>query len=270
MTLPPGAAAAIAGQGARPAAARLIVLHIGPHKTATTFIQTMAEANRPRLPPGLEVIPRGQPDLARLARLVHGLRRPAEARALAPALGRAAARLERLTRDAARTLVSHEDLAGALPARHGIRGLYPFAELVLPAIVAGLGSGGARVEVVLYRRAFGDWLGSIHRQKGHRQKGRPAAAAFAPRRFAAAHGLPFNWQGYHTRLGRVLPEGCLQVLSFEEERDAGLPGRGLWLRLGLDDAAIAALERVAPQNVRRSATLGPAAAKGAGPAGRDT
>jgi len=249
--------AAIAERRARqhdagPVARRRIVLHLGPHKTGSAFIQRMAEYNLPRLPPEVEIIERVNPELLALREITKRLRSRAEAERRAGEIEAVAARLEQHTRHAASTLVSHEALLGATPAKHGIRGLYPFVDVILPALLAGLSSGGAEVRPVVYVRGFDDWLRSndmYQRQKSLLRWRMPLRHRFDPARYAARHGLPRDWEDLHARLRSASGAHGLCVLSFEEERAAGLIGAGIHRLLGLDGAAIARLERIAPQNV---------------------
>lgn len=239
-------------RAAGPVAQRRIVLHLGPHKTGSAFIQRMAEHNLPHLPPEIEVIERVNPDLLGLRGLTKGLRSLAEAERRVGEITDAATRLERHARDAACTLVSHEALLGATPGTHGIRGLYPFAGVILPALLAGLSSGGAEVQPVVYARDFDDWLRSndtFRRQKSLGRWRLILNRRFDPASYAARHDLPRGWDDLHARLRAASGRRGLAVLSFEAERDAGLIGAGLYRLMGLDDAAIARLDRIAPQNV---------------------
>lgn len=239
-------------RAAGPVAQRRILLHLGPHKTGSAFIQRMAEHNLPRLPPEVEVIERVNPDLLALRGLTKDLRSRAEAERRATEIEAMAARLELHTRHAACTLISHEALLGATPAKHGIRGLYPFVDVILPALLAGLSSGGAAVEPVVYARGFDDWLRSnamYQRQKSLFGWRMVLARRFDPARYAGRHGLPRGWDDLHARMRAASGAHGLSVLSFEAERAAGLIGAGLYRMMGLDADAIARLERIAPQNV---------------------
>ena len=68
-------------------AARRIFVHIGAHKTGTTYIQQTLEANRARLPLAFEVVPRRQHQLARLARIAANVRTDQDSRRLPPSAG---------------------------------------------------------------------------------------------------------------------------------------------------------------------------------------
>jgi len=249
---------------AGPVAERRILLHLGPHKTGSAFMQRMAEFNIPRLPPGMEVIERINPDLLALREITKSLRSADQARRCAPEITATAARLERWTQNAAQSLVSHEALLGATPGRHGIRGLYPFIETILPAMLEGLAGAGAAIEIALYERDFAAWMRS---NDAYRRKKEPFLVRtflrrpFSPVRYAARHGLTAGWDDLHRRIRAAAGGRAVHVFSFEEESRAGLLGAGLWRLMGLSGAEIAGLERIAPQNVTNPAALPPHAAQ---------
>lgn len=255
--------AAIAERRARQAAAgtraeRRILLHLGPHKTGSAFMQRMAEFNIPRLPPGIEVIERVNPDLLALREITKSLRSAEEARRRAPEIAEAAARVERWTRNAGASLVSHEALLGATPGRHRIRGLYPFIETILPAMLEGLSGAGASVGIALYARDFTAWMRSndaYRRKKEHILVRTLLRRPFSPARYAARHGMPAGWDDLHRRIRAAAGGRSVHVLSFEAESRAGLLGAGLWRLMGLSEAEIDGLERIAPQNVTNPAAL---------------
>ncbi len=181
-----------------------------------------------------------------------------------PGIAEAAASLERWTHNAARSLVSHEALLGATPGRHGIRGLYPFIGTILPAMLEGLSGTGASIEIALYEHDLTAWMRS---NDAYRRKKEPFLVRtllrrpFSPARYAARHGLPAGWDDLHRRIRAAAGGRPVHVLSFEEESRAGLLGAGLWRLMGLSEAEIAGLERIAPQNVTNTAALPPHAAQ---------
>ena len=234
------------GQPAR----RRIVLHIGAHKTGTTYIQHMLEANRATLPLAFEVVPRRLKELQALTVMTADPRDAAQAARLAPALQATAARLAERFARVENLLITHEGLPGPLPGRQALPGLYPFAQLLLPPLIAGLESGGAEVSLVLYTRAFRDWQASLYRYRFRDRPGR----RYAPRRFAERTGLPDGWDELLARLETALAPGSLRVVSYEQDRAGGLLGRALYRHWGLSEAEIATLRRLPPQNVSRPET----------------
>lgn len=229
---------------------RRIVLHIGAHKTGTTYIQHTLEAGRAGLPLDFELVPRRLKELHALTAMAADAHDAPAAERMAPELRATAARLAARFSRVGNLLISHEGLPGPLPGRQMLPGLYPFAQLLLPPMVAGLAEGGAEVSVVLYLREFRDWQASLYRYRFRDQPQRQ----YGPRRFAERTGLPGNWDGLLERLDAALPEGCLYVVSYEADRASGLLGRALYRHWGLDEAAIAALPRLAPKNVSRPET----------------
>ncbi len=230
---------------------RRIVLHIGPHKTGSTYIQRTIEANRPNLPANFETVSRHDRRLQRLKTLTSDARNARDAARIAPQLTKIANGLARRFGRVEHLLISHEDLCGPMPGRAGILGLYPLAHLMIPAIVKGLAQSGAQVQLVFYKREFSDWRTSLYRYlfRDNPERG------YHPRRFAERVGLPPGWPEFIKALRLALPEDTLNVVSYEEDRESGLLGRALFARLGLTDAEIEALHRLPPQNVSRPETL---------------
>jgi hypothetical protein len=229
---------------------RRVLLHIGAHKTGSTYIQQTLEANRARLPLNFEMVPRRQRNLARLTFLASGATSPLAFKAIEAELTSQARRLADKFKRVENLLVSHEGLPGMMPGREAHPGLYPQAHLILPAIQRGFQQSGAQVHVILYTREFRDWQASLYR---YRFRGQPDRQ-YNPKRFAARTGMPGDWQELIAALNATLPENTLSVVSYEEDRETGLLGRTLYQALGLSEADIAALKRLPPKNVSRPET----------------
>lgn len=229
---------------------RRIVLHIGAHKTGTTYIQQTLESNRARLPLPFEMVPRRQRHLHRLTRIAASVQTEVAFKGVEADLQATALRLANCFDRVETLLISHEGLPGPMPGREQFPGLYPMAHLLIPAIVRGFEQSGASVSVVFYKRRFHDWKASLYRYRFRESPDR----AYHPARFAARSGLPEDWQELITRLRQALPKDCLHVVSFEQDRETGLLGTALYNRLGLSLTEISALKRLAPQNVSRSET----------------
>jgi len=233
---------------------RRIVLHIGPHKTGTTFIQRMAEMNILGLPIEYGVIPRRTLELEIVKTLIRRAQTKADMAQAVPDIRNAARTLGDLCLHADCTLISHEDILGAIPATRSCVGLYPFHELALRAVYDGLTDSGAEVECYVYRRPMPDWIRSHFRYVNKRS----LPTSFAPRAYAQRLKFPFNWDVVFTRLGSVLPEGRFHELSFHGERDTAFVGHGLYRAMGLDDAEIATLTVIDPQRITDPASSKPA------------
>ncbi len=229
---------------------RRIILHIGAHKTGTTYIQQTLETNRARLPLGFETVPRRSRHLHDMAEAIASAQSEEVAHALLPTLRSQAKKLGEQFNRVETLLITHEGLPGPLPGRKQFKGLYPFAHLFLPAIVAGLSECRAEVSVVFYKRRFRDWQASLYRYRFRENPER----AYSPVRFAERTGLPEDWQGLIGRLEEALPDTHLKIFSFEKDRATGFLGTALFSECGLNAAEIAALRRVKAKNVSRDDT----------------
>ncbi len=231
-------------------AGRRIILHIGAHKTGTTYIQNTLRANRTRLPLKFETVPRKDPDLDQITLMVAAMRSAAEVDAATADLSALAQAIGHKFRRVQSLLITHEGLPGPLPGNRRVSGLYPFAHLILPPIIKGLRHSGAEVSVVLYTRRFRDWQASLYRYRFSDQPGR----GYNPDRFAARTGLPGGWQDLLARLRTALGEVPFHVVSYEKDRRSGLLGQALYRHMGLSDSDITRLRRLPPVNVSRPHT----------------
>jgi len=229
---------------------RRITLHIGAHKTGTTYIQRTLDINRLRLPLTFETVTRRDTDLYKLTDMAAGIRTPEAATAAQEALFEAARSLSRRFCRVRSLIITHEGLPGPLPGRPMFKGLYPLAGHILPPIVNGLRADGADVSVVFYTRRFRDWQASLYRYRFINQPGR----GYNPARYAARTGLPENWDDLIARLRAGLGKTPLRIVSYEADRKSGFLGRALYQQAGMDDGLIARLKRPPPQNVSRPHT----------------
>lgn len=181
----------------------LLHLHLGAHKTGSTFLQKTFLANISNLEAaGISYISL------------------AESRSLVlPALqGRSApARATRDCRDlfAARwsqhdaVLLSDENLLGSLYRFSAGRGLYPSSQANLRSFVAILGED---VEVILYLsvRSYAAWLQSAYLQMLKRKR----LVAFADF-VKTVHLSALSWVGLVERLARAVPRARIVIWSYE-------------------------------------------------------
>lgn len=223
---------------------RRLIVHMGVQKTGSTSIQRHLRRNADVLSGRLLVRTpeEGSP--------MRPLGRAAVAFSLAPDEDRAAL-LRRAFRDVLETLpdrdvpavISHENLAGAMPGNGGETRLFP----ALPQIAALL-SAEARdfaPDFVIYTRKQKAWRPSVWAQAVRTDGYGRSLAAFE----AETADLP----GWGDLLRRMRAEIGDQVTRFrlEDEADAHRPGRQLLRHAGLDEAAIDALEPLEGQHNSR-------------------
>jgi len=229
-----------------------VTLHIGVHKTGTSFIQKRIEASVGFLPKSHGILPRRNTCLDALTTMTRRLRSVEQAQSAQVELRLKAEKLgQKCLRE--NTLISHEDILGPVPTRGNVRGLYPFVSHILPPVLAGFADAGQRVEVVLYTREYDDWLGSVFR---YRFKDRPERV-FNPRRYKENNALPDNWDGFLERVTQAVGDTPLHVLSFEDDRSAGNMGAGLYDIFGLSAQVQARFVPMEAQNVTRYSTVDP-------------
>jgi len=232
----------------------MLTVHLGPHKTGTTFIQRRMVKNRPLFGPDFQTLDKKDPTLFALIDVLYPPQTIAEAMAATDTIRVRAKLLGQLSADVENMLVSSEDLLGPLPTRRGISGLYPFAKITLGAMISGLEQAGEPFQFAFYQRNYRDWIGSIYRYKFRKTPER----TFAPARFQQRHGLPASWDVFLRRLEKTVPPAQLHILSFEQDRATGNLGTALFDLAGLPREVQARFQPLEPVNVSQSNTVDPA------------
>lgn len=229
-----------------------VILHIGLHKTGTSFIQKRIEASAGFLPKSHGIIPRKNVRLEVLTTMTRRLRSVEQAEGAQAELRSNAEKLgQKCVHE--NTLISHEDILGPVPTRGNVRGLYPFVSHILPPVLAGFADAGHMVEVVLYTREYDDWLGSVFR---YRFKDRPERV-FNTQRYKENNALPDNWDGLLKSVTQAVGDTPLHILAFEDDRAAGNMGAGLYDIFGLSAEVQARFVPMEAQNVTRYSTVDP-------------
>ncbi|WP_343081885.1 hypothetical protein [Ostreiculturibacter nitratireducens] len=140
-----------------------ILVHPGFHKTGTTSLQRMLQANHDRLGPGIHVALReDMTAVAETARAYSVRQDPVE---LALFRGLLAAFLAKLRLQDGETLIlSSEDLCGHMPGRRGVTSYAAAPELMrcLAEVAEELIGDPLRLEFLFTTRAPRDWLESLH------------------------------------------------------------------------------------------------------------
>ncbi|GGF70788.1 hypothetical protein GCM10011402_24180 [Paracoccus acridae] len=225
----------MAGQAGTGQGARRLIVHLGVQKTGSTSIQRHLRRNADTLAHHLVVRTpeEGSP--------MRPLGRAAIAFSLAPSDVRAQALrlafrdvLDTLPASDVPVLVSHENLAGAMPGNGGETGLFPH----LPGI-AGLLAEEARefaTDFVIYTRNQKSWRPSVWAQAVRTDGYTRSLVEFE----AETADLP-RWGDLIRRMTAELG-GRVTRFRLEDEGDPLRPGRQLLRHAGLDDALIDALQ----------------------------
>ncbi|WP_295046075.1 hypothetical protein [uncultured Paracoccus sp.] len=227
------------GQGAR----RLIV-HLGVQKTGSTSIQRHLRRNADALAGHLVVrTPEEGSPMRPLGRAAVGFSlSPSEDRARVLQLAFREV-LDGLPANDVPVLISHENLAGAMPGNGGEVRLYP----ALPQIAALL-LAEARdfaVDFVLYTRKQRAWLPSVWAQAVRTDGYLRSLPDFE----AETAGLP-GWGDLTRRMAAELGDRVTRF-KLEDEPDPLRPGRQLLRHAGIADALIDVLEPLdGPTNTR--------------------
>ncbi len=228
-----------------------VIFHIGPHKTGSSYIQRMMKVNADKFPETHEPILKNNPLFGALHNTMLSLHTDADVDERLPLIADIANELAKNVQ-ADHTLFSDEDLMGALPTRHSVPGLYPFAPRTLATLQQTFAAHGMNVQFYHYMREYGDWMRSLHAFK-FRNHPRP----FAPRKFAERHKLPKNWLDHVERMDDALGFENIQYQSYEEDRATGRFGTALWRAFGLSDDVLDSFDWIDPVNVSRPETVDP-------------
>jgi hypothetical protein len=227
---------------------RKLILHLGAPKTGTTSLQRYLALNAGRLADRVEICTptEGSPtrEMGRSA-LLYSLDPSPKAEARLAAAIRA--QREALSGPGV-TLISHENLLGAVPGNGGTRALYPHWQAILALLDEGFAP--LRPQYAVYTREMAGWKASVHAQitvsDGYAA---PLAA------YLADYADCGDWTGLETAMRAGLGDR-LSFFRLEDETDAAHPGRQLLALAGLDAADCAALQ---PVSTRSNPRVAPAA-----------
>ena len=224
---------------------RRLILHLGVQKTGSTAIQRFLRQNADALSDDLIVRTpvEGTPmrPLGRAA-IAHSLSNdPDTATALRLAFADV---LAELPDNGLPVLISHENLAGAMPGNGGETRLYP----ALPEILSLLRTEakGFEIEAVVYTRNMKQWKSSVWAQAVRTDGYAKTEEAF----LADIETLP-GWGDLIRRLGQEIGAENVCRCRLEDEADATRPAGQLLRHAGLDDARIAALTPLQGQSMPR-------------------
>lgn len=215
--------------GANGQGARRLIAHLGVQKTGSTAIQRHLRRNEAALAGDLvaRTPEEGSP--------MRPLGRAAVAFSLSPSRDKAGelqnafrAVLDTLPDNRLPVLISHENLAGAMPGNGGETRLYP----VLPQIAALLAAEAREfaAEFVIYTRNQPAWRPSVWAQAVRTDGYRRSLVEF----LAETADLP-DWDDLVRRMAATTG---VTRFRLEDENDPARPGRQLLRHAGLGDALI--------------------------------
>lgn len=226
---------------------RSLILHVGVQKTGTTSLQRFLRRSGPAL-----------------ADLV-AIRTPEEGTPMRP-LGRAAVAcslndekdrraalvlafgdvLDTVPDGPQAVILSHENMAGAMPGNGGETRLYPALPMMLDLLMDEAGRRGFAPRVVVCTRRMADWLPSVWAQAVRTDGYARTLDEFQ----AETAGLP-GWGDLIRRLSSTLGSDRVTRLRMEDEPDAARPGRRLLDLAGVPAARIDALAPLEGRGMER-------------------
>lgn len=220
--------------------ARSLTVHLGVQKTASTAFHHLLHRNEGRLSGRLTVRTPAPNTPTRAAA------RAAIAYSLAPDAAHRATLADRITslRDEllaagpAPILVSHENLAGAMPGNGGEVKLYPQIGTILALLAEHLAPFTPRF--AFYTRDMAAWKRSVHNQAVKTDGYAGTWDDFATE--TAACG---DWDEMRARAEAAVGADNLAFFKLEDEPDPMRPGQQLLAWAGLSSGEIAALEPLA-------------------------
>lgn len=228
----------MAGAGDQPGrskAGRRVIVHLGVHKTSSTAIQRHLQRNAAGLADRLIVrTPQEGTPMRPLGRAGLGY-------SLAPSDDTETALriafedvLETLPPNHLPAIISHENMAGAMPGKGGETGLYPALPRIARAILKA--ARGVEIEFVYYTRDMDSWRPSVWAQLVRTEGYRRDCRAF----LAEIDGLP-GWGDLHGRMAEAVGAARVTCFPLADETDHARPGRQLLHHAGLSGAEIGAL-----------------------------
>lgn len=225
-----------------------VIIHLGPHKTGSSFIQSMMRKNNGRFPPNMRVWSKSEP-VFRAMVLACGQYLSGNHDTLALIRDLATDIAQSLNHDT--LLMSNEDIVGRLPSRQTYDTLYTGALPYLLVIQKAFRDAGHDVQFVFYIRAYNDWLHSLYRYTHINDPSRE----FAPKRFKKRRNLPDNWEGLRADFTQALGQDGITYVNYQTDRADGRLGTALYKLCGMSQTQIDALEWIEPVNVSRPETI---------------
>lgn len=198
---------------------RTLIIHIGPHKTGTSFIQGILNKNRKRLYPQFHLMTRRQKMVQDITGKIHTAKDPVR---VAENLDEIVLAVRELSKHIPQTgvcVISDEDFLGRLPSKQKF-GLYPFTDLVLRNVVATLREYDIDVYCLFYHRNMPDWLASLLRYTNN-VAAIETAEIYA---FVKANQFPNHWDQLLGILADIFGKDRLIIGDYDQEtKDHNFP-----------------------------------------------
>ncbi|MGB0505587.1 MAG: hypothetical protein ACPGGK_05270 [Pikeienuella sp.] len=223
------------------------IIHIGPHRTGSRFIQRTLRRNQPLYADKATYLGWKDPLVLPVQKLMLQSRNTKLAKQNAPNIKTAMLDLTSQL-ETGRYVISCEDFLGRLPMRWNISGLYPNANITLKAMVQGLLKGSVKLTVCLYEREYEDWLQSVYYR---RHEDAPTTGA-SHQELLEQFGLPPGWSDFHARVLEATKGANLRIFSFEEDRDSGIFGKSLFQEIGVTNCQLLNWDFSANQNASKT------------------
>ncbi|WP_108501255.1 hypothetical protein [Paracoccus indicus] len=231
----------------RDGAGRRLVLHLGVQKTGTTSLQRFLKLNADTLSDllvirtpeeGTPMRPLGRAAIAASLGDSHDLRK-----ALKVAFEDV---LDGLPDGPQTVLISHENLAGAMPGNGGETRLYPALPQMLQQLDKVARARGFDAHFVFYTRRMQAWKSSVWAQAVRTDGYAGTRAEF----MAQVEGLP-GWGDLERRLAKQLGADRVTRLALEAETDPDRPGLQLLALAGIPADRAAALAPLQSRGMER-------------------
>lgn len=222
---------------------KTVVIHIGLHKTGSTYIQNLLKKNRAAFPSWMAVFNQADGTSRALHQACQGYQMGGQKNGDAATrrdaiLAECSNILEKSPEETTTILISDEEISGVMPGRLGQFGMYPQLAEIAETLVEGFRPHDVRF--VVYTREIHSWIKSVHNQavKQHRLQ-----MDFDD--FKKAIPDPIALEPLIAALTEKVGAGKVTVLTYEDDvkEEHGL-GSGLLRHAGLSETEILGLERV--------------------------
>ena len=212
-----------------------LIIHCGVQKTGSTSLHHFLQKNRDRLAAVADIhVPTKGSAMRALGRAAMQFSlNPKKEPQLVDAIADMRAQMK-----AGTTVLSHENLPGAMMGKGGVVTLYPQIERIISLLDQGFAP--LRPHYVIYTRDMAGWKTSVYNQAVRSDHYTHSRA-----RFLQDTDHCGDWQSLQARMVWAAGADRVSVFRLEDEPDLTRPGRQLLHLLGLDTAGWRALAPLA-------------------------